>query len=82
MSHSTRVQLTETPSTFNQYRRALFSKGIKTKTPVLPTTFITLSDVAADAKKVAKYSEVCGFKKNNNKLHMKFHHLLAFPLNL
>jgi hypothetical protein len=82
MSHSTRVQLTETPSTFNQYRRALFSKGIKTKTPVLPTTFITLSDVAADAKKVAKYSEVCGFKKNNNKLPMTFPHLLAFPLHL
>jgi hypothetical protein len=82
MSHSTRVQLTETPSTLNQYRRALFSKATKTKTPVLPATFITLSDVTADAKKVAKYSEVCGFKKNNNKLPMTFPHLLAFPLHL
>jgi hypothetical protein len=82
MSKSTRVQLTEAPGTLNQYRRALFSKGIKTKTPILPTTRITLSDVIADAKKVAKYSEVCGFQKHSNKLPMTFPHLLAFPLHL
>jgi hypothetical protein len=82
MSQSRRVQLTETPGTLNQYRRALFSKGIKTKTPILPTTRITLRDVKADAKKVAKYAEVCGFQKNNNKLPMTLPHLLAFPLHL
>jgi hypothetical protein len=82
MSQFTRVQLTETPGTLNQYRRALFSKAIKTKTPILPTTRITLCDVIADAKKVAKYSEVCGFKKDNNKLPMTLPHLLAFPLHL
>jgi hypothetical protein len=82
MSQSTRVQLTETPGTLNQYRRALFSKGMKTKTPILPTTRITLRDVKADANKVAKYSEVCGFQKNNNKLPMTLPHLLAFPLHL
>jgi hypothetical protein len=82
MSQSTRVQLTETPSTLNQYRRALFSKAIKTKTPVLPSTRITLSDISADAKKVAKYSEVCGFRQDTQQLPMTFPHLLAFPLHL
>lgn len=82
MNQSTRVQLNETPSTLNQYRRALFSKAIKASAPKLPTTSITLSDICADAKKVAKYAEVCGFKKNNNQLPMTFPHLLAFPLHL
>jgi acyl dehydratase len=82
MSQSTRVQLTETPSTLNQYRRVLFSKAIKTKTPALPTTRITLSDISASAKKVAKYSEVCGFQQDTNLLPMTFPHLLAFPLHL
>ncbi|MGK0248853.1 MAG: hypothetical protein ACI910_001586 [Oleispira sp.] len=82
MSQSTRVQLTQTPGTLNQYRRALLSKGIKTKSPILPTTHITLCDVIADTKKVAKYSEVCGFQKDNNKLPMTMPHLLAFPLHL
>jgi hypothetical protein len=82
MNQSTRVQLNETPSTLNQYRRALFSKAIKASTPKLPTTSITLSDICADAKKVAKYAEVCGFKQNNNQLPMTFPHLLAFPLHL
>jgi hypothetical protein len=82
MNQSTRVQLTKTPGTLNQYRRALFSKGIKTKTPILPTTRITLCDVKADAKKVSKYAEVCGFQKSNNKLPITLPHLLAFPLHL
>lgn len=82
MNQSIRVQLNETPSTLNQYRRALFSKAIKASTPKLPTTSITLSNVSADAKKVTKYSEVCGFKQDNNLLPMTFPHLLAFPLHL
>ena len=82
MSQSTRIQLTKTPNTLNQYRRAVLSKATKTKKPVLPTTRITLSDISVDAKKVAQYSEVCGFKKNTQKLPMTFPHLLAFPLHL
>lgn len=82
MSQSTRVQLTKAPGTLNQYRRALFSTAMKTKTPTLPNTRITLSDVSADAKKVAKYSEVCGFTKDSNQLPLTFPHLLAFPLHL
>jgi acyl dehydratase len=82
MSQSTRVLLNETPGTLNQYRRAIFSKAAKTKTPKLPTTRITLGDVNADQKKVAKYAEVCGFQQDNNQLPMTFPHILAFPLHL
>jgi hypothetical protein len=82
MSQSTRVQITKTPSTLNQYRRALFSKATKTKTPVLPLTRITLSDVSAEAQKVAQYSQICGFPQGSHQLPMTFPHLLAFPLHL
>lgn len=82
MSQSTRVLLNETPGTLNQYRRAIFSKAVKTKTPKLPTTRITLGDITADEKKVAKYAEVCGFQQDNNQLPMTFPHILAFPLHL
>ncbi|MFT4907226.1 MAG: acyl dehydratase [Oleispira sp.] len=82
MNQATRVQLTKTPSTLNQYSRALFSSALKTTTPVLPSTQITLSDISAEANKVAKYSEVCGFKQDSNQLPMTFPHLLAFPLHL
>jgi hypothetical protein len=81
MSQSTRVQLKETPKTLNLYRRALFAKGLK-GAPKLPTTSITLADIKADAKKVSRYRDVCGFKQNNNKLPLTFPHLLAFPLHL
>jgi hypothetical protein len=53
MSQSTSVQITKTPSTLNQHRQALFSKVTKTKTPVLPLTRITLSDVSAESHKIA-----------------------------
>lgn len=82
MSQSKRVLLNNPPGTLNQYRRAIFSKAHKTKTPKLPSTRITLSDITADADKVAKYSDVCGFQQNNNQLPMTFPHLLAFPLHL
>ena len=82
MNQSTRVQLTKTPSTLNQYRRALFSKALKVKKAILPTTRITLSDISADADKVSQYSKVCGFKENAHQLPMTFPHILAFPLHL
>jgi acyl dehydratase len=82
MNTSTRVRINESPGTLNQYRRALFSKDIKTKIPKLPTTRITLSNVTADPKKVEKYSEICGFEQGNKQLPMTFPHLLAFPLHL
>jgi len=82
MNTSTRVRINESPGTLNQYRRALFSKGIKTKTPKLPATRITLSDVTVDPKKVDKYSKVCGFEQGQKQLPMTFPHLLAFPLHL
>lgn len=82
MNSFTRVRINETPGTLNQYRRALFSKGIKTKTPKLPATRITLSDITADPKKVEKYFEVCGFEQDSKQLPMTFPHLLAFPLHL
>lgn len=81
MSQSTRVQLKETPKTLNLYRRALFAKGLK-GAPKLPTTSITLADIKADAKKVSRYRDVCGFKQDNNQLPLTFPHLLAFPLHL
>ena len=82
MNTSTRVRINESPGTLNQYRRALFSKDIKTKIPKLPTTRITLSNMTADPKKVEKYSEICGFEQGNKQLPMTFPHLLAFPLHL
>jgi len=82
MSQSTRVLLNETPDTLNQYRRAIFSKAVKTKSPKLPTTRITLSNISADSNKVSKYAEVCGFQLSDNKLPMTFPHILAFPLHL
>lgn len=82
MSQTTRVLLNETPGTLNQYRRAIFSKGTKSKAPKLPSTRITLADVQASPEKVAKYAEVCGFQLENNKLPMTFPHILAFPLHL
>lgn len=82
MSHSTHMQLTKTPGTLNQYRRALFSQGIKTTTPTLPSTRITLRDAVIDTQRVAHYVEVCGFDKNDKKLPITFPHLLAFPLHL
>ncbi len=82
MSQATRMQLNQTPSTLNLYRRALLAKGTKGSTPKLPTTSITLANIKADSKKVTQYSSVCGFKQNNNQLPMTFPHLLAFPLHL
>jgi acyl dehydratase len=82
MNTSTRVRINESPGTLNQYRRALFSKDIKTKIPKLPTTRITLSNMTADPKKVEKYSEICGFEQGKKKLPITFPHLLAFPLHL
>jgi hypothetical protein len=82
MNQSTHLQLNHPPSTLNLYRRALFSKGIKSSTPKLPATSITLANIKADAKKVACYRDVCGFKQGNNLLPLTFPHLLAFPLHL
>lgn len=81
MSQATRLQLNETPSTLNLYRRALFAKGLK-GAPKLPTTSITLANTKSDAKKVAQYRDVCGFKQDNNSLPLSYPHLLAFPLHL
>lgn len=81
MSQPTRLQLNETPSTLNLYRRALFAKGLK-GAPKLPTTSITLANIKPNAKKVERYRDVCGFKQNNNQLPLTFPHLLAFPLHL
>lgn len=82
MNQSTRLQLNQTPSTLNLYRRALFAKGIKSSTPKLPTTSITLANIKADSKKVANYRDACGFQQDNNLLPLTFPHLLAFPLHL
>jgi hypothetical protein len=82
MSQSTRLQLNQSPSTLNLYRRALFAKGLKSSTPQLPTTSITLANIKADRKKVEQYRDVCGFKQDSNQLPITFPHLLAFPLHL
>ncbi len=82
MNQSTRLQLNQPPSTLNLYRRALFAKGVKSSTPKLPTTSITLANIKADSKKVAQYRDVCGFQQDNNLLPLTFPHLLAFPLHL
>lgn len=82
MNQLTRLQLNQTPSTLNLYRRALFAKGVKSSTPKLPTTSITLANIKADSKKVAHYRDVCGFQQDNNLLPLTFPHLLAFPLHL
>jgi hypothetical protein len=81
MNQSPRIQINQSPSTLNLYRRALFAKGLK-GSPKLPQTRITLANISADKKKVRQYSEVCGFKQDNNQLPMTFPHLLAFPLHL
>lgn len=81
MSQSTRLQLNETPNILNLYRRALFAKGLKGAIK-LPTTRITLANIKADAKKVNRYRDACGFKQDNNLLPLTFPHLLAFPLHL
>lgn len=81
MNQSSRIQINQSPSTLNLYRRALFAKGLK-GTPKLPQTSITLANISADKKKVAQYSDVCGFKQDNNQLPMTYPHLLAFPLHL
>jgi acyl dehydratase len=81
MSQAIRLQLNETPKTLNLYCRALFAKGLK-GTPKLPTTSITLANIKPNAKKVAQYRNVCGFKQDTNLLPLSFPHLLAFPLHL
>ena len=81
MSKATRLQLNQTPNIFNLYLRALFTKGIK-GAPKLPTTTITLANTKTNAKKVAQYRDVCGFKQSNNSLPLTYPHLLAFPLHL
>lgn len=81
MSQSIRLQLNETPNILNLYRRALFANGLKGAIK-LPTTCITLANIKADAKKVNRYRDACGFKQDNNLLPLTFPHLLAFPLHL
>ena len=82
MSNAIRLQLSEAPGTLNQYGRALFAKGSKTKNPQLPDAEILLSNVKADPAKVAKYIDVCGFQDNSDKLPMSFPHIMAFPLHI
>jgi len=81
MSNAIRLQISEAPGTLNQYGRALFAKGTKTKNPKLPDAEILLSNVKADPAKVAKYAEVCGFK-SSDKLPVSFPHIMAFPLHI
>lgn len=82
MSEATRIVLNEAPGTLNQYGRALFAKGTKTKNPQLPKTEIILSGVKADPAKVTKYSEVCGFNQKSTALPLTFPHIMAFPLHI
>lgn len=82
MSQSSRILISKSPGTLDQYRRALLSKGSKTKTPKLPTTRITLRDTKVDSKRMSQYADVCGFEKDAKVLPITLPHLLAFPLHL
>mgnify|MGYP005992711271 CR=1 FL=1 len=82
MNQVKRIQLNQSPKILSLYRRALFAKGSKGSAAKLPNTHITLANVKADRQKVSQYSEVCGFKQNNNQLPITFPHILAFPLHL
>ncbi len=82
MNQVKRIQLNQSPKILSLYRRALFAKGSKGSAAKLPNTRITLANVKTDRHKVSQYSEVCGFKQNNNQLPITFPHILAFPLHL
>lgn len=82
MSEPTRIVLNQVPGTLNQYGRALFAKGTKTKNPQLPNTEIILQGAQADPAKVAKYNEVCGFNQKSTTLPMTFPHIMGFPLHI
>ncbi len=82
MSQSSRVVISKSPGTLDQYRRALLSKGSKTKTPKLPSTRLTLRDTNVDPKRIEQYADVCDFEKDSKVLPITLPHLLAFPLHL
>ncbi len=78
--------LHRSPNILSLYRRALFAKGNSSAKgsalPKLPTQRITLANIQAEADKVDKYNQVCGFNQDNNQLPITFPHIMAFPLHL
>lgn len=78
----TRLQFQQAPSLFSQYRRALFAKGKKSDTPVLPAIEVYQEQVACSTKKVSAYAKVCGFKQAHTQLPITYPHIPAFALHM
>lgn len=77
-----RLSFAGKPNLLNQYRRALLAKGQKGVPTSLPEVIAQFSAIRAEAKKVAEYSRVCGFKDSKDVLPITYPHILAFPLHM
>lgn len=77
-----RLQFQDTPALLGQYGRALLAKGHKGKTEQLPNVQAWQTGVYPNAKKVAAYAKVCGFKLQGDELPLTYPHILAFPLHM
>lgn len=76
-----RLHFQDTPSLLSQYGRALLSKGQKGQVDTLPDVQAWQTGIIPNAKKVAAYSQVCGFEASNS-LPLTYPHILAFPLHM
>lgn len=81
MTQPTRLHYPSKPEPLKQYARALFAKGTKQKEIQLPDIEALQTSISVDADDVARYSELCGFKKGDT-LPLTYPHMLAFPLQM
>ena len=82
MSHATRLQFEQVPSTLSQAFRGLFSRTTNNRNPQLPSIDAVIYGLKPEKSNVKAYADICGFGETKGKLPLTYPHILAFKLHM
>ncbi len=82
MTATISLQMDELPGMLGLLGRGAICRKPAQSTPAFPDIEARVAEVRADPRKVAQYSQVCGFGQSSDSLPITYPHILAFRLHM